>query len=321
MFLFKENSIDAMIEKAFDTGDLASGGLLNPDQAARFVTGTIDQSVILQDARRVPMRANKRIIDKITYGSKILQAAPSTGTAPSTTSEPVTSKVTLDAKEVIVALDIGYDSLEDNIEGQTMMDTILMLTDKQVAFELDELLLYGDTAGATSTVLDLLDGLFKQTTTNVSDAGLVTCDADVMFDALKILPGKYLDQEANWRYYTSHNARLDYIKSLGDKAVDSAFRQYLVQQSGPVSYNGVPLQKVGAIKTESLTVGTDTADGSRSLLVNPRNIVFGIHRDITYEFERVPRKRIIEVTMTMRMDVKLEEELATVKINNIKHSV
>jgi polyhydroxyalkanoate synthesis regulator phasin len=91
-------TIDQILEKAFDTGDLASGGLLNPEQSAKFVQGVIDNSKIINECRRVPMKATKRQIDKITYGSNILQKPPSVGTAPTTTSKPTTSKVELDAQ-------------------------------------------------------------------------------------------------------------------------------------------------------------------------------------------------------------------------------
>jgi len=85
-------------------------------------------------------------------------------------------------------------------------------------------------------------------------------------------------------------------------------------------YNGIPVRKVPAIATEDIDAGTAVVNGSKAMLINPKNIVFGVHRDITYEMQRQPRKRIIEVTMTMKVDFELEEENATVKITNIKHS-
>jgi len=314
-----KDKIAQMLEKAFTTGDLAAGGLLNPDQSTRFVQGIIDNSVIIKECRKVPMTADKRQIDKITYGSDILQKPNAVGTVPTTTSKPTTSKVTLDAQEVIVAIDLGYDALEDSIEGQGLFNTIMELTDKEVSKELDNLLLNGDTAGGTGDYLEILDGIMKQVTTYTYDASSATLSDTVLFNILKLLESKYYDNESDLRYYVSHLARLDYVKALADKGVDSAFEQYLIKANEP-AFQGTPVRKVPAIATYNIGGGSPVVNGSKALLINPKNIIWGIHRDITYEFERVPRKRIVEVTMTMRMDVKLEEELAVVKATAIAHS-
>ena len=315
-------SIDQILEKAFTSGDLSggsNGGLLGPEQAAKFVQGIIDNSVIINECRREPMKATKREIDKITYTGTILQKPNAVGTDPSTTSKPTTSKVTLDAQECIVAVDIGYDSLEDSIEGQGLFNTILGLTSKQLAFDMDDLLLNGVADGG-STYLDILDGVFEQISTYTYDALAGTLSDTILGKVLRKLPGKYFDADvANMRFYVSHLAKLDYVGALAGKGVNEAFVRYLIEAVEPM-YNGVPVRKVPAIKTESITDGTGTSNGSKALLINAKNIIWGVHRDITTEFMRQPRKRIIEVTITMRVDVKLEEENAAVKATNIKHA-
>lgn len=316
--MFRKMKIDEVLEKAFTSGDLANGGLLNPEQSAKFVQGIFDKAVIIPDCRREPMGANKKQIDKITYTSDILQKPEAVGTEHTNTTKPVTTKVTLDAQEAIVAIDLGYDALEDSVEGQQLMDTILNLTSGRIGFEMDKLLLYGDKDGSTGTVLDILDGIFKQISSHSYDANSGTLSDVVLGATLKKLPGKYLDAEMDWRFYVSHLAKLDYVSCLAGKGVNEAFVRYLIEAKEPM-YNGIPVRKVGAITTDN--IGTSPAvNGSKGLLINPKNIVFGIHRDISYEFMRQPRKRVIEVTMTMRIDFKLEEEDATVKILKIAHS-
>jgi len=313
-------NIAEIIDKAFTSSDLANGGLLQPTQALKFVKGAIDSAVIIKECRVVPMRGDKKQIDKITYGSAVLQKPNAVGTVPTTTTKPTTSKVTLDVAETIVAVDIGYDSLEDSIEGKGLFNTIMELTGKRMGYDLDNLALNGDTEGGTSDFLEILDGIFDQISTYSLDADAATLSDEVLFDCLKLLPSRYYDEdEAKMRFYVSHRAKLDYTKALADKNVDSAFVSYLVQGKEP-RYNGIPVRKVPAITTETITYGTTTANGSKGLFINPKNIVMGIHRNIMYEFQRQPRKRIIEVTITMRLDFKLEEENACVEILNIRHS-
>ena len=312
-------TIDELIDKAFTSSDLTSGGLLEPDQATRLVEGVIEESVILKELRREVMISDKKQIDKITYASDVLQVPTAVGTVPGTTTKPTTSKVTLDSVEQLGAIDLGYDALEDNIEGDNLFDTILELTSLKLAYELDNLCLNGNTAGASLTYLDTLDGVFKQITTNTVDAGSVTLSDTILFNTLKNLDSKYRMQMPKLRFYVNPQAYLDYVKALADKNVDSAFTNYLVKGGVP-SFQGIPVIQVPAVTTENIGTGTLTVNGSKGLLCNPANIVMGIHRDITYEFQRQPRKRIIEVTISMRLDFKLEQEDATVEINNILHS-
>lgn len=309
--------IDKILAKAFTDTDLANGGMLNPEQAAKFVQGIVDKAVIINECRREPMKAKKKQIDKITYTGDVLQKPEAVGTEHTTTTKPTTSKVELDSAEVLVAVDIGYDALEDSIEGKGLMDTIMELTETKVAIELDHLLLYGDKSGATGTVLDQIDGYFKQCTSHQYDGQTTTqMSPDVTFAMLKLLPGKYMSDEANWRFYVSHLARLDYIKALADEGVNEAFVRYILEANEP-TYQGITVRKLGAIDTEDFGGGVY---GSKAALVNPKNIVLGIHRDIMTEMERKPRKRVVEVTMTMRLDMKLEEEDAAVEAIGIKHS-
>lgn len=309
-------TIDQVIEKAFTTADLANGGLLNPDQAARLVQGIFENAVIVPESRREPMKANKKVIDKITYTGDILQKPVAVGTEHTTLTEPVTSTVTLDAQEAIVAMDIGFDAIEDSIEQDNLMDSILELSSKRLGFEMDKLILNGDTAGSTGTVLDILDGLFKQATTNTFDVAGATITEVLLGSALKNLPGEHFQDEEKFRFYVSHRVKLDYVDVLASKGVNDAFTLYLVQNKEP-AFHGIPVRKVGGIVTETVT---GSVDGSKALLVNPANIVWGVHRDITIDMERKPRKRVVEVTMTMRVDVKYERESAVVKLTNIKHA-
>jgi len=309
------NKIDQILEKAFTTGDLASGGLLEPEQAAKLVQGIFDSSVITVEARREPMKALKKQIDKITFTGDVLQIPTAVGTEHTTLTEPTTTKVVLDAKEAIIAIDLGYDALEDNIEGENLQDTIIELASKALGYEFDRLILNGDSGGATGTYLDILDGILLQSTTNVHDAAGAVLDDTQLLAALRLLPSRYFNDPAQWRYWVHHKAKLDYVNFLGSKNVNDAFSKYLIEAKEP-AYQGIPVRKVGG--TDEVTV-TGAVPGSNAILTRPENIVLGIHRDIMWEFERKPRHRVVQMTMTMRIDVQLEREDAVVKITNIKH--
>ena len=72
-----------MLQKAVDTTDLASGGLLSTSQAERFIEMSVDQSVMLKDARVVRMRSAVMELDKIATTGRVSQLK-SEGVAPET---------------------------------------------------------------------------------------------------------------------------------------------------------------------------------------------------------------------------------------------
>lgn len=308
-------SIDEIIEKAFTTGDLATGGLLNPEQAARFVRRVINASKVILEARREAMTAQKKLIEKIGFGTRIMVAATE-ATAPTggDIKEPTTTKVELSVVETLAAVDVSYSALEDNIERQALQDTILDLVAERASLDLEELMLHGDTASA-DTYLALLNGLFKQTVTNSIDFLKAEISKDAFHKALRKLPKKYLRNKADWRFYIHQDIELDYRYLLAERATGAGDR--FLTEDVPIFASGVPVIGVPALASR-----TDTGDTvSDLLLTHPQNIVFGVHRDVMTELERRPRSRTIETTTTVRVDFKYEEEDATVEVTRIKHKV
>ena len=55
--------------------DLASGGQLNPEQAAAFIRKLILQPTLLQNVRTVTMNSPQRNINKIQFATRILRQA------------------------------------------------------------------------------------------------------------------------------------------------------------------------------------------------------------------------------------------------------
>ena len=118
-----------LIQKAdWTVGDLTSeGGLLNPEQTDEFIRKLVHvQPTILRDARVVRMNAPVRKINKIGFNTRIMAAAPSSGTAlgAGLRSRPTTEQVTLTTSEVIAEVRLPYDVIEDNIERGTIDDNI-----------------------------------------------------------------------------------------------------------------------------------------------------------------------------------------------------
>jgi hypothetical protein len=51
------------------------GGILNPEQARRFIDYVWDATILAQDGRRVTMRANTMELEKVNVGERVIRAA------------------------------------------------------------------------------------------------------------------------------------------------------------------------------------------------------------------------------------------------------
>src|SRR5688572_3494773 len=90
-----------LLEKAdLALADLtASGGLLVPAQAAKFMRILIKQSKLMGMSTVVPMRSPKQLIEKIRFAGRVLRAGQEATALPvGDRSKPNLGKVELDAK-------------------------------------------------------------------------------------------------------------------------------------------------------------------------------------------------------------------------------
>ena len=55
----------------------------------------------------------------------------------------------------------------------------------------------------------------------------------------------------------------------------------------------------------------------KAIFTWPKNIIFGVQRQIMIETDRDIRARVLIIVLTMRLDVKFEEEDSVVKIDGL----
>lgn len=284
---------------------ISDGGYLAVEQADAFIQNVQDQPTILNEARVVTMANPTMEINKIGFGSRVLKVAPASGTAlaASDRSAPTTSKVTLNSNELIAEILIPYDVLEDNIERGGLEDTIFDILSERVARDVEELIILGDTA-SSDTFLAVLDGLLEQSTSHVVDYSLTpvsTIDVQPFKAGLKALPNKYQRDPDALRFFVSPDVQTEYAYQLGTRATMLGDARTTDAYNNMLRAMGVPLRKAALMP--------DT----KYLLTYPQNIIVGFHRKIMIESDRDIRARVLIIVLTLRVDVKFEEEDSVVK--------
>lgn len=314
------SSNKALLKKAdIAVGDLASGGLMNPEQSSTFLRRLIEQPTILKEARVIPMTANERIIDKIGFDSRILRPAVSaTALSVGDRAKPDLGKIILTNKELIAEVRIPYDVIEDNIEqggiggapsGDNVnqarggiKDTIMSLMAERAAADLEELALQGDTASG-DPYLAVQDGWLKKANVNVVDGLLAPIDKSLFKKGKKSMPDKYLRNLGAMKHWVSVDNETEYRDTLSDR--QTGLGDSMVTGTNNLFAYGTPVAPVAFMPEAS------------GLFTWPKNLIWGIQRQITVEADKNISERVYIIVLTIRTTFEVEEADAVVRYENI----
>jgi hypothetical protein len=310
-----------------------NGGLLNPEQSARFLDYMFDATVIGKVARTVRMKSDTAEIDRMSVGEKLMKlASEADNTA---VNNGVTfSKISLTTKKLRMDWELSTESLEDNIEGADLEDHIARLMATQAGNDIEDVLLNGDTTLTTDALYKSFDGVVKKAKANgrVVDAAGAAVSREVFNKALKAMPRKYKQRRGDLRFLAGSNLIQDflYANSIGTNQTipqdiaSSVIRGGVAPLGGPAGYVapfafGIPIVEVPLLnETQTGTYTTPTGSHGDIHLTFPNNVVIGIKRDVTvYRFFQ-PRKDTIEYTMYTRVGVQIEQADAWVVVKNVK---
>lgn len=303
----------SILEKAdLALSDLTTGGgLLLPEQAAKFMRILIKESKLMQMSTVVPMKSQKQLIEKIKFGSRVLRAGnEAQALAAGDRAKPDLSKTELDAQLFKAEVRLNNETLEDSIERQELRQTIMQILGDAIARDIEEVALQGDTASADS-FLAKFDGVLKQATSNVVDATDTKLNKTLFRDTLKSMPHEFLRNKASLRFLTSVDAELDYRDALADRA--TVVGDKFLESEAPVAYSGIPLVDL-QLMPENVGTGTHCTN---MLLCDPKNVHFGVWRQIRIETDKLVSEGVLVIVATLRFDVKYAHEPAVVKVNNI----
>lgn len=292
------------------------GGLLQPQQSNRFMRKIIDSPTIIRDARTIQMRNPSMEINKIGFGQRVLRAARNSSTQRSgpyavgqralleaERAKPQTSKIELNTSEIIAEINLPYETLEDNIEGSNMRNTILALLADRVALDLEELFILGDTDNVSDPYLALQDGVLTLAESNVVNHGGAPVDVDLFKNMAKGLPTQYLSYLGEYKTYIAPYREIDYRATVAQR--QTALGDAIISGRTAPTIMGVPLSRAAKMPQD------------QAILTIPNNLIVGIQRDMRLEYDTDIRERVFIIVLTMRVAFAIEEEDMVVKAINI----
>jgi len=300
----------AKTEDPMDTTDTADG-LLNAEQSARFVRMLIDQAVTLQLARRVPMKAATREINKMSLSGHYARYLTEAEDMSTTTKKLTDSKLTLTCKKIGLPWVITEELLEDNIEGEGFEDTAEEMFAKQMALDIEYLLWVGDDSGEDA-LLKAFDGWIVQAIagSNVVDVNsTVSFFSDVAFQALGAMPNKYkrnnVGAALRWLFSTEQYEL--YLQNIVTR--DTDYGDAVLDDGVIKTVLGIPVIQIPSMPSDAV------------VLCNPKNLVVGVHRDVKLREAKEGKSAIMNdkryYNLTMRLGCDIEWDDAVVLIDSL----
>lgn len=188
---------------AIGTGTLTSG-LLNPEQARKFIQQTFEATNLGGLVRHEMRTAKTGEIDKIGIASRIVRKKTE-NTDDGYRADVTTSQIEYATTAVRLPWEITEETLRENIEGQNLEAIITNLMTTQLGVDMEDLYLNGDEATEDTAddydFLKINDGWIKQITNNghVYDAsGETEMSLDLFYNTLAQIPNKYNNGKLRW---------------------------------------------------------------------------------------------------------------------------
>ncbi|MCM1530114.1 MAG: phage major capsid protein [Alistipes sp.] len=188
---------------AIQTSTLTSG-LLNPEQARKFIQQTFEATNLGGLVRREMRTAKTGEIDKIGIASRIVRKKTE-NTDDGYRAIVNTSQIEYSTTAVRLPWEITEETLRENIEGQNLESIITNLMTTQLGIDMEDLYLNGDEdtdSGDTDyDFLKINDGWIKQISNGghvydaSSDSGMTL---DLFYKTLSQIPNKYNNGKLRW---------------------------------------------------------------------------------------------------------------------------
>ena len=256
---------EIIAKAAIQTSALSSGGILNPEQARRFIQQTFEATNLGPLVRHEMRTAKTGEIDKIGIASRIIRKKTE-NTDDGYRADVNTSKIEYATTAVRLPWEITEETLRENIEGQNFESIVTNLMTQQLGRDTEDLYLNGDTSVASTDpdydFLKINDGWIKQLSngSHVIDASQApysgAMSLDLFYAAMQALPNKYNNGRLRW--LMSPRRAQDWELFLLNKVITQGGA---VPESIYNSPAGIP------------SVACPSLDDSKIILTDPQNLI------------------------------------------------
>lgn len=278
--------------------------LLNPEQQTTFLREFQVSDPALTMARMVYMQNPSRETSLFKINGRVSQAGYVNGDLSQHKTQANLTGADLDftgqvinTTKIKAKVSLTDDELEENIERQTLQQTVLSEMGYKMGLDNAYWNFFGDTdiASTTDSLLCAGDGWIKRATNKIKSKGLdkskgafdVNDGVDSIFDAMKnTLPAEFKNTQQ--------------LVCFVPYEVEDAYRNYVIKRETPLgdsnlpAWNGLTYKNIPIIHSPALddTSAQAIDNTATCLLSSTSNLEYNIFKDITVELDRdAPNER------------------------------
>lgn len=327
-----------MLQKVITSQQIgaADDGFLKKEQADKFIDYAWDATVLMKSAQKKKLNAPEAEFNTVSVGARIVRKATEAVDTGENAGANFT-KVSLRTTKLRLDWEHSTESLEDNIEGESLDDHLARLFSHQFGQDLEDLAINGDTS-SSDPLLKSFDGWHKQALagghvrTAVGGTGNAQLSRAHFNQALRAMPRKFLARKGDLRFYVSPALLNDYLLSQSDKGIVPDEIVAGMLRRSPVTEGEagwstsmpfgvqtveVPMFDTGFNEVNAST-GTGTGDETSYLeLTAPNNRIVGVQREIRLYRKFAEKKDTTEFTMYYRAAIAWQRLDAVVTVDNI----
>lgn len=323
----------ALLQKAaaHTTELLSDGGRALPEQQMQFFVRALtgDPHGLLRMVRTKVITKPEFQVERILFPETVLQPSNEGVALPDVArTRASTSQVKITPVEMAAQMGYSRTFIEDNIEGDQFSATMRNGLAERIAANLADLMINGDTAtvipnlpsNATAEqvaaylrarMLKEQNGLRKLATAHTIDYQGARLDRSVLKGVVQSLPVQYLN--GRYAFWTATNPVYDYSETLADKQTQAGDRAQEQAMTMRATYRQINV--LGNPLWPSNLGGSE--DRTDLVFFDPKNMIVAIRRQVEFDAWYDPNTGLYNVKATVRLGMKLEEENAIVKAENI----
>lgn len=293
------------------TDDFSSGGLLNRQQFNEFYREVQENAELLSMVRTETVDANKTQIDKIGVGER-LRELRNEDTQGSTESVN-TDRVDIDTVKGGLDWEVTRETVEDNIEGESIDQTIMQLMAQQFAVDTQELAIVGDESDTGFVAqndgwLTIAQNEGMPTYAHTDDSGNAQpIDKHLFHNAIQTIDKKYLREDP--MFLMSRSQLQEFKFDLTGRETAAGDTLLLADEdANPFGYD---------LMAPAMWPD-DTA-----LFTHPDNLIYAVQRDVSlrslFESDEIAERDLhSRHFLTVRDDFAIEDVNAGVLVTDIE---
>lgn len=295
---------ETLLRKATLTTDDFGGANEAPlsiEQVSEFIRLLSADQTFLSDVRRVTSNAAKWTESIIDFGGRITKpGTQGTRLADQDRAKVGTGNVEISTVLLRAEVPVSDEALEDQVSQAGFANALEALIADQFGYDVEELLLTGDT-GSSDAYLAQLDGWLAQANSakgHAIDASADGQDYQTIFKKLlQSIPNRHKrGLTTDGRFYVPIVLEEQYRDILSARG--TPLGDLTLTGTSELRYQGILIKGAASMPV-------DGTDKTSILLANRNNLYAGFRRAITMETFRDPREGATSFIVTARVDAKI----------------